>query len=491
MAVDIFAFSETQQEAILGQAIVRGEVFETLGKIKVSKEWWASASLSSFWGYIQEFKKGFKKYPVSWDELVDSIKDTDAVKASAKRIGDKCTKAAGLHQWEVLEQKLLGWAKSRVVLNSVNEIVQKYNDGKHEEAFDLFTEGSLELQKQDANLGLTQDSFISSAVRSLHTKEKRVAEASKILPYGISFLEDSLTGILPSDVLIIGAGPGIGKTEAAKILATHIAKEKQQPVHFFALEAFDGEIETRIQYGLMGNWYRDDHEHSPAGMISFKNYINNRLDNEFAPYEKRAQEVFERDYKHLHTYYACKGLVDQQGLENEIYKIKNETSCIVLDHIHYLDVGDQENLGMTRLMRGIKDMSQIMGIPFILVSHLKKKDGRFGKKLAPTLDDFHGTSNIGKIATKAVVFSRADEFISTDPRARGVPTFIRPVKVRVDGSAMYYTGVGFFDTYKSEYSPYYAIGHLSYNDDKWKPAFGNVPHWAKEDRLITNTSEVG
>ena len=61
MAVDIFAFSETQQEAILGQAIVRGEVFETLGKIKVSKEWWASASLSSFWGYIQEFKKGFKK----------------------------------------------------------------------------------------------------------------------------------------------------------------------------------------------------------------------------------------------------------------------------------------------------------------------------------------------------------------------------------------------------------------------------------------------
>lgn len=488
--INKLAFSEAQQAAVLGYAIKRPEIFSILEKIGVAKEWFISNALSDLWSYTLEFRKAYKKWPLTWDEVVDAIKDEDVVKRATRRTSETCTKNQPLYQWEILEQNLLEWAKARIIHNRVVEIAQKYNDGKHDEAFDLFHEGSLDLQKQDAVVGLTADSFISSAERVRQEETERLKEHERILPYGIPYLQDALTGILPSDVVLLGADTGIGKTEAAKILAAHVAKVKQLPVHFFALEAENNEIERRIKYGLMGGWYKEEHLNIPSGMITYKNWRYNRLENEFAPYKQRAQEVFEKDYRTLHTYYACRGLFGLKDLEREIYKVKNESALIVLDHLHYMDLGDNENLEMTRLVRGIKDMSQILRIPFILVCHIRKRDNKGVKKLVPDLEDFHGTSNISKICTQAVMLAPAWNFSSTDSKAAGKATFVRAVKVRVDGSALYHTGVCFFDLQKSCYGDGYALGHLNREGNKWTPSFDSVPYWADRGRLVVNCGEV-
>jgi hypothetical protein len=491
MAVEKLIFSEEQNAAVLGHAIQRSEIFSVLENLKVTKEWFANNALINFWSYIVEFKKAYKRPPLTWEELVDSIKDDDIVKNAAKKTADFCNKNALLHPWDVLENKLVDWAKAKITVDRVTELAQKYNEGRHEEAFQLFEDGALELQKQTAFIGLTQDSFISSSERVRMEKEQRLKEHERILPFGITYLQDCLRGILPSDVLLLCAGTGMGKTEAARILAAHIVKEINLPVHYFALEAEDNEIERRTKYGLMGGWYKDDHTNIPEGMITYANWRFNKLENEFAPYEQRAQEVFNRDYKNLKTYYACKGSFGLKGLEQEVYKIKNETACVIIDHLHYMDVGDNENVGMTRLCMGIKEISQVLKIPFILVCHIRKNEKKYGgKKLVGGIEDIHGTSNIGKICTQAVIFAPAYNFISTSPMAYGKPTFIRPIKIRVDGSAMYHTGIGFFNTYKSEYTPYYTVGHLEGGDDKWKPSFSKWPYWANRDRLITDCSEI-
>lgn len=491
MAVDKLIFSESQNAAVLGHAIQRPEIFGVLENFKVTKEWFVTNVLADFWTYITDFKKAYKRPPSTWQELVDSIKDDNIVKSVAQKTAEFCEKSAVLHPWDVLEQKLVGWAKAKTTVDKAKEIAQKYNDGKHEEAFKVFEEGALELQKQDSYLGLTQDSFISSSDRVKIEKDERLQEHERILPYGISFLQDSLRGLLPSDVLLLCAATGIGKTEAARILATHIVKSKDLPVHFFALEAENNEIERRTKYGLMGAWYKRDHVNIPEGMISYANWRYNRLENEFAPYEKQAEQVFAKDYRNLYTYYACKGAFGLKGLEKEVYKIKNETACVVIDHLHYMDLGDNENVEMTRLVRGIKEMSQVLKIPFILVCHVRKSEKKYGgKKLVPGLDDIHGSSNITKICTQAVMLAPAYGFVSTSPKAYGKPTFIRPIKIRVDGSALYHTGVGFFDPHKLEYSPYYSCGHLEFNEDRWKPSFNNWPYWADPERLITDCSEI-
>jgi hypothetical protein len=456
----------------------------------VDKNWFEKATLGDLWEYILAFRRTNHRYPISWEETVDSVKDDDLHKTSASRTCIFCTEQATNYQWDVLEKRIIQWAKARVVLNRVNEIVQKYNDGKHDEAYELFNDGTVELQKVDSTMGLTQDTFISSALRVKLEEKERLAEHERILPYGIDYLNDCLRGILPSDVVLLGAGTGIGKTEAAKICAAKIAKEKKLDVHYFALEAENNEIERRIKYGMMGKWYREEHEKTPPGMISYANWRYNRLENELGPYKQRAEEEFDRDYETLHTYYAVKGSFGIRDLEKEIYKLKGKSSLVVIDHLHYIDLGKDENMEMTKVVKSIKYMATQLSIPFILVAHVRKDDRKRGRDLVPDVDSFHGTSNIVKICTQAIMLAPAWNFVSADTRTLGMPTFIRAVKVRVDGSAIHFTGLCFFDTYTNQYTPYYGVGTLDRMGNKWKPA-EKYPFWANSQRLITDCSEIG
>jgi hypothetical protein len=172
-----------------------------------------------------------------------------------------------------------------------------------------------------------------------------------------------------------------------------------------------------------------------------------------------------------------------------IMEIRNDSALIVLDHLHYMDLGENENREMSILVKNIKSLNQKMGIPFVLVCHIKKGDKRTNG-LVPELDDIHGSSNISKICTQAIMLSRAHGYMSPDPRSVGNPTFIRTPKVRVDGTATYHTGVCFFDFYTSEYTPYYSIGHLNRRGDKWEPGFQNYPYWADQEKLIKDCGPV-
>ena len=56
-----------------------------------------------------------------------------------------------------------------------------------------------------------------------------------------------------------------------------------------------------------------------------------------------------------------------------------------------------ENRAVKNIVKRIRDVSLAIGVPVIVVAHLRKKD-RIPRPLAPDLDDFHGASDITKIA---------------------------------------------------------------------------------------------
>jgi len=487
---EVLTFSETQQAAILGQAIERPDIFSILEDIKVDQHWFANESLGNLWSYVVSFRTANRRYPVSWGEVVDSVKDEGLYRTAAAKTAEFCTKNSTQYKWDVLEKQLLSWAKARVIKARCEEVAQKYEAGKHAEAYEAYDKGALELQKLDCVVGLTQDSFMSAADRVLGEATARLEEGKKILPYGIKYLNDCMGGILPSDVVLLGAGSGVGKTEAARICAIHVAKEKKLDVHYFALEAENDEIERRTKFGLMGQWYREEHPGTPKGVISYRNYRFNRLEVELAPYVKRAEEVFRRDYETLHTYYAVKGYFGIEDLEREIYRIRGKTSLVILDHLHYVDLeGKDENREMTRLVKTIKFMSNSLGVPFILVCHLKKDDKKGRRDLVPDQADYHGSSNIVKICTQAIMIAPAWGFVSTHAKGQGVPTFMKAVKGRVDGSTVYFTGVGFFDYATNGYTDNYCVGRICRDGSKWTPA-AEFPPWVDYNSLVTDCSEV-
>jgi replicative DNA helicase len=71
-------------------------------------------------------------------------------------------------------------------------------------------------------------------------------EAITGVPTGYLDLDEQLAGLQPSNLLIVGARPGMGKTSFALGMVANAAMEAQTPVLFFSLEMSHSEISQRL-----------------------------------------------------------------------------------------------------------------------------------------------------------------------------------------------------------------------------------------------------
>jgi replicative DNA helicase len=485
---ELIVFSEPQQQAILGHALQQPAIWDLLLEFGVNDKWF-EGTLYDAYVKLAEFKKDFERLPLSIDEILDFVGD-DLLKGAIKRTLTKCVNLKTRYPWDGLEKKLVGWAKSRLVFTTTKALQEKFNNGKHEEAYDLVEKSAIDLQRIDSMAGLEPDGFVSAAERVKEEAKGREEDSIRKINFSIPYLQDITGGIMPTEVVLWGATSGAGKTEAGKIQAAYTAKTLKEPVHYFALEAEPLEIERRIKYGLLAQRYKKDHVAIPSGMLTYKEFRHNHLNEEFKPYEKEVEDVFTNDYSTLYTYYRKRGDFGVEQLEREMWKLKGRSRLIVLDHIHFLDLaGDNETKEMTHLIKNIRQMTVSLEIPIIIIAHITEK-GVKHQELLPRREDFYGASNLFKTATYAIMMAPAHGLVSSDSRAFGAPTFMKVTKSRIDNAAQYYPGISFFSPYVSDYTPYYSVGKLDKGNKKWRSLKGDLPKWVNIEKNVVDVSDI-
>jgi len=315
------------------------------------------------------------------------------------------------------------------------------------------------------------------AERSRKEKELRNTRCQNMLSFGVRFLDRALEGIASNDLILVGAPTGSGKTE----LVTHIGAFNAlsgKRVLFFPLEAEDCEIESRIKFKLSAQLYYKDTNPSKNKIrdLSYRNWYHNRLGEAFKVYEEKADESFNQYFKTFRTVYRKKEFkIDD--LQRHLMLYKEDTDLVIVDHLNYFDFDESnENKAVSEIVKKIRDLALISSLPIILVAHIKKPDKRF-KTLVPEIDDFHGTSNISKIATKAILLS-PDPSGTNDPTKFG--TFFRVAKYRVDGSVSRYIGRCIFNIQTNKYEDDFVLGSLSHDGKSFEAiADKNLfPSWA-------------
>src|SRR5207302_888782 len=90
--------------------------------------------------------------------------------------------------------------------------------------------------------------LLSAALDRLGELYER-GEAITGVPTGYTDLDEQLAGLQPSNLVIVGARPAMGKTAFALGMAAHAAMEAHQPVLFFSLEMSHAEV-SEISRGL-------------------------------------------------------------------------------------------------------------------------------------------------------------------------------------------------------------------------------------------------
>lgn len=281
----------------------------------------------------------------------------------------------------------------------------------------------------DALLADAAKGFSSSSDRLVDANEIRKRNISRVLDYNISYLDDELLGIHPNDIVIIMAATGAGKTTLGSILASNAAKSGSR-VAFFALEAYQNEIEIRDLYRAIITMAKEAGDY--RGWMTQQMWVKKGI-KELDKFVQPCIEHLQKKLKSMFTFYRTASF-GQEDVEREFIALKGKVDLIVLDHIHYIDTDGNENQALKNITKAIRDCGQRLDIPVIVIAHIRKRGTNANnKQMMPVSDDLHGSSDIAKMATViiSVAPARDEEFRATEPDIAN--TFMSVVKDRIGG----------------------------------------------------------
>lgn len=302
---------------------------------------------------------------------------------------------------------------------------------------------------------------------------ERIKRGSKLLKFGVSYLDDALYGVLPDDLILLGAPSGVGKTQFCCNLALSNLEDGRK-IHYIALEAGVLEIEQRLKFPLVMERFWADPNH-PQIKPTFSEWMIGKFDKELDSYEKDAAKFFESAFRDLFLFYKQENFGCSELIE-AVLSCSHETDLIIVDHVHYFDFdNDNENSALKEIAKTVRTLALEEQVPIFLVAHLRKRD-RGNDELVAGLDEFHGSSDLTKIATKVITFAPGK------PTENGTyETFFRIPKNRLDGGVSRYLGKTSFNPKRGNYEQKYQMGWASQTRSaEFRALVGaEYPTWAR------------
>lgn len=305
-----------------------------------------------------------------------------------------------------------------------------------------------------------------NGLAEIASRERRGANTMK---FGIQFLDDVTKGIFPSDLILLGARSGAGKTQlCCEILNANVRSGRR--VLYVALEAELFEIESRLKFKFFMDAVRQDYKR-PS--IEFDLWMLGRYVNQFPEQEQRALEQFNEAYN-TKAFVQYKG--DKFGV-NELIETVCRTApkvdLLIIDHVHYFDFDDElENRALKEIAKTARTLALEQAKPILLVSHMRKPDRKV-KSICPDMDEFHGTSELFKIATKVITLAPGKTI-----RNNAYETFMRVPKNRFNGGCSHFVARTFYSPKGGGYETGYELGWADAEEfeDIGRSAY---PRWAE------------
>jgi nucleoside-triphosphatase THEP1 len=324
--------------------------------------------------------------------------------------------------------------------------------------------------------------FFKSVDTLENEKKARAKKKENILKYGIRMLDDALSGILQNDLVLIGASSGAGKTELCAQIALNVARKNKQ-VHFIALEAEEYEIERRILYSLIASaWYKKPKPFADLPKLTYKRWVLGEFIGHIEDCEASAEAIFRKDFQGLYTYYK-RNKFDIEDLIDTVTRARAlNTDLIIIDHVHYFDFHtDNENREIKEIAKMTRTLALENGKPIILIGHLRKSY-RGHEEMVPGLEEFHGSSDLYKIATTVITLARGPV------AATGFKTFVRIPKDRLDGGNVRFIAEITFNPETNSYEDGYLLGKAGTSSlDGFKELeTKSIPEWAQRSTACGN-----
>lgn len=257
---------------------------------------------------------------------------------------------------------------------------------------------------------------------------RKAVDASKLCITGIPYLDSQLDNIYPSELIVLAADSGIGKTS----LSSTIAQANVKRHHNVACLFLESDISEFEQGQLWQELCRRHSDKIPA-KTTFRQYQLNKLSHLewLAAEEEKIKKEMAKEREGLMLLdKASVGPVNEGTIENILTRICQFVDLIIIDHLHYFDKTYHENMNteITKIMKKLKAFTMIHKTPIVLVSHVNKSQQK--DMIIMDKTDLRGSSSIYQEANECIVISQYHKDPQYDATNIRQPTLFRFVKSR-------------------------------------------------------------
>lgn len=283
---------------------------------------------------------------------------------------------------KIIAQKHIQRELIRVSTSTISNAFEDTMD-----VFDMLDEaerGLFEITEQNLNRGFESvGALATKAQKQLEILSQQETGLTGV-PTGFEDLDKITSGWQPSDLIIVAARPGMGKTAFTLSLARNAAIDFKKPVALFSLEMASIQLvqrllsaESEIQGSKLRNGKLESHE-----WIQLHNAIEKMADVPIFIDDTPGINIFELRAK-------CRRLKQQHDIQ-----------MIIIDYLQLMTGGGENKKSGTReqeismISRSLKGLAKELNVPVIALSQLSRMVETRGGDKRPQLSDLRESGAI-------------------------------------------------------------------------------------------------
>ena len=296
----------------------------------------------------------------------------------------------------------------RMLLNTSADIIKQTQNAPGADELLEYAEQKIYELRQGKDTSALSHIGLSAAesfarLRNLSGKDR---EKYLGIPTGFSYLDKMLTGLGRSDLVILAARPGMGKTSFVLNIATNVAK-RGLPVAVFSLEMTKEQLTSRI----ISAEAHIDSQIMRSGNIQLDEWDN---------ISRAVGEISD-----LPIYLDDTSSVSVSDIKAKIRRLnqdpsKEDIGVVIIDYLQLMSSGKRNESRVqeiSEITRNLKIMAKELNVPLICLSQLSRSAEKGqGRDARPALSDLRDSGSIEQDAD-VVLFLYRDAYYNQDEDA--------------------------------------------------------------------------
>ncbi len=243
---------------------------------------------------------------------------------------------------------------------------------------------------------------ISAAIQNVYDRLGELASSGSEIPglsTGLSDLDRRMTGLNPSDLVILAARPGMGKTSMALNMALHAGKTSGKAVVIFSLEMSKEQLAMRL--------------------ISSECFVDNK---KLLTGQGLDMEDWKRIGAAANALSRTNILLDDNptltvaDMNAACRRVEN-LGLVVVDYLQLMSsaggkqyAGENRQQAVSDISRAMKVMAKELRVPVLCLSQLSRSNEKEGKVRLPRLSDLRESGAIEQDADIVMFIHREDYY---------------------------------------------------------------------------------